>query len=93
MSAFPREFEEFGGKNVVIDTSTPLLYVGRLTAADGHFVTLEEVDVHDLSTATTSKDVYLIESRKLGIKKNRHKTKVRRDVIVSISLLDDIVEY
>ncbi|MHC4662498.1 MAG: hypothetical protein ACYS8W_12480 [Planctomycetota bacterium] len=93
MSAFPPELEEFSGRNVVVDTATPLLYVGRLTGADEHFITLEDVDVHDLSTATTSKDVYLIESRKLGIKKNRHKAKVRRDVIVSISLLDDIVEY
>ena len=65
--------KEFHNQNVVLDTATPLLYIGHLVDVDDSFLTLEKVDVHDLSSTPTSKDVYLIDTRKLGIKVNRER--------------------
>ncbi|TET37165.1 MAG: hypothetical protein E3J72_06925 [Planctomycetota bacterium] len=93
MCPVPKEFEEFHNQNIVLDTATPLLYIGHLVDVDDSFLTLEKVDVHDLSSTPTSKDVYLIDSRKIGVKVNRERVKVRRDLIVSITRLDDIIEY
>ena len=84
---------EFKGRDVVIDTSTPLLYIGRLEDASEHFLVIVECDVHDLAEGSSTKEVYCIEAKKYGIKKNRRRVMVRRDIIASISLLDDVIEY
>ncbi|MBI4613220.1 MAG: hypothetical protein HY720_06375 [Planctomycetes bacterium] len=83
----------FVGQNVVVDTATPLVYIGRLTEARGDVLLLADVDVHDRSESQTSKEVYVMEAKKLGIKANRRSVIVRSDVVVSISLLDEVIVY
>lgn len=87
------ELAEFVGQDVVLDTRGELLYVGRLAKVGDWFLTLEEADVHDLPTSRTSKEVYLIEAAKYGIKKNRHGVAVRKSEVVSISLLSQVILY
>jgi hypothetical protein len=87
------ELEPYLGQPVVVDTATPLIYIGTLSEVGKAFVTLEEVDVHDTSEGGSTKEIYALESRKFGIKKNRLFTKVRIDVIISICRLEDIIEY
>ncbi len=81
------------GKDVVLDTKSPLIFLGRLVAADENLFTLEEADVHDASGRQTSKEVYILEARRHGIKKNRHRVLVRADEVVSISLLEEVIKY
>jgi small nuclear ribonucleoprotein (snRNP)-like protein len=83
----------FVGKAVVVDTSTPILYIGTLEGVDEFFLTLADCDVHDVGEGASTKEVYCIEARKFGVKKNRRLVKLRKALVVSISLLDDVIEY
>lgn len=87
------ELNEYVNKPVVVDTATPLIYIGTLSEIGNSFITLKDVDVHDANEGPSSKEVYAMEAKKFGIKKNRSCTKLRIDVIVSISRLEDIIEY
>jgi small nuclear ribonucleoprotein (snRNP)-like protein len=89
-SAVPQELI---GQTVVVDTSSQMLYIGLLKSADDHFLTIENADVHDSSESATSKEVYLIESKKYGIKVNRKWAYVKANTVVSISRLEDVIEY
>ncbi|MCX7703707.1 MAG: hypothetical protein N2234_06375 [Planctomycetota bacterium] len=88
-----KELESLVGKDVVIDTTTPILYIGRLSDISDNFITLEDVDVHDTNEGTSSKEVYCIEAKKYGVKKNRKRVFVMKSVVVSLSLLEDVIEY
>ena len=81
------------GQVVVIDTDTNHLHVGTLASADEWFYELTDADVHDGTETTTTRDVYIINVRKYGIKKNRDRVLIRRDRVVSLSLLSDVTEY
>jgi hypothetical protein len=75
---------------VVLDTQGPLIYIGTLELATSAFIQLRDVDVHDTNDARATKDLYLIESRHLGVRVNRSKVVVHRAQIISASLLSDI---
>ena len=85
--------KEYVGKQVVVDTSTPIFYIGTLDSVDDLFLTLTGCDVHDISEGSSTKELYCIEAKKFGIKKNRTRVKVRKSLMVSISLLEDVIEY
>lgn len=81
------------GQDVVIDTSGQFVYLGRLTGADDAFFHLEAVDVHDNGDSHTPKEIYIMDARKHGIKKNRTSVYVLATNVTSISRLDDVIEY
>jgi hypothetical protein len=81
------------GKDVVLDTGAPLVFLGRLAAADTHFFRLTDVDVHDMAEGHTTKERYVLEARKYGVRKNRAEVLVRRAEVISLSRLEDVVEY
>lgn len=87
------ELKEFVGRQIVVDTSTPILYIGELESIDDYFMTIKNCDVHDVSEGVSTKEVYCIEARKHGVKMNRLRVKVRMALVVSVSLLDDVIEY
>ena len=87
------EWNEFISENVVIDTSTNFVFIGKLTAVQDYFVVLETVDVHDCRESSSTREKYVMDVKKFGIKPNRKKVSVRKELIVSISKLDDIIEY
>ncbi len=87
------ELLQFVGETIVVDTRTPLVYLGRLAEVKDGFAVLEEVDVHDIGDTPTTKEVYILEARKFGVKKNRHRAHVSLEQVVSVSRLDDIIEY
>ncbi|MCY2967670.1 MAG: hypothetical protein NT069_29255 [Planctomycetota bacterium] len=79
------------GREVVIDTAPPYVILGVLTGYDSHHVTLEKVDVHDLRDTSTTREVYVVDSRRFGIRCNRKRTIVARREIVCVSALDDVM--
>jgi hypothetical protein len=81
------------GQDVVIDTASSYLFIGRVQAATGHAVTLTDADVHDRGDSNSTKEKYVLDARKNGIKKNRKAVTVRTDTIVCVSRLDDVIEY
>jgi len=87
------EWAPFIGADVVLDTRGDLMYIGKLDAVGDWFVTLVECDVHDLESTRTSKEVYIMEAAKLGVKKNRRSVAVRKSEVVSLSRLDEVIIY
>ena len=84
---------ELIGEDVVIDTSSPIVYIGRLAAVEDTCLLLEDVDVHDINDTSTTKDIYILEARKFGVKKNRIRARLSLDQVVSLSKLDEVIEY
>ncbi|MFO1021321.1 MAG: hypothetical protein U0903_11580 [Planctomycetales bacterium] len=78
------------GREVVLDVSSPYVYLGTLTGEDHRYVTLENADVHDLRDTKTTRELYIVESRRHGIRTNRAVVLVRKDEIVSVSALSDV---
>jgi hypothetical protein len=52
---------------------------------------LEHADVHDLRDTNTTRENYVVNSRRLGIRTNREKVCVRIQEIVSLSALEDVI--
>lgn len=86
-------FRGFVGSEVVIDTDSTYVFIGKLTDVTDHTLTLADVDVHDRSESTSTKEKYVMEAKKFGIKKNRRQVTVRTDSVICVSRLEDVIEY
>jgi hypothetical protein len=80
------------GEIVVLDTQGPLIYIGTLDKVTDDYVVLTQADVHDRHDSRATKDLYLVETRDLGVRINRGRVLVMRDQISSASLLRDVVD-
>ena len=87
------EWEKLSGAVVVIDTNSQFVYLGTLDRVADNFVVLKDVDVHDRSETPSTKEEYIINCKKFGIKPNRREVSVRKELVVSVSKLDDVVLY
>ena len=88
--------ESFGdlvGQVVVVDTDGPVVYLGRLVESGEGFLLLEDVDVHNVGDSTTSRERYIIEAKKLGVRANRKRARVSLERVVGVSRLEDVIEY
>ncbi len=93
MSDHYKRFSTLIGQQVVLDTDSPQVYMGTLKSVDDEFLELTEADVHDSQSTTTTRDLYIINTAKFGIKKNREHVLVRTARVVSVSLLGDVTRY
>ena len=89
------ELKDLVGKNVVVDSRGTIIYIGKLRQVGEHLLVLEEVDVHNMgdSQSNTTKEVYILESKKFGVRVNRKGTRVWLDQVLSVSLLDEVIEF
>ncbi|MBI3856351.1 MAG: hypothetical protein HY293_11745 [Planctomycetes bacterium] len=81
------------GKIVVVDTDSMFVFLGTLARVEDHFLVMTEVDAHDRRESPSTKEQYIMDTKKFGVKPNRREVKVRKQLIVSVSKLDDIVGY
>ena len=79
------------GEKVVLDTGTPIVYVGRLIEWNGTTFVLEEADMHDCRDGHVQKEHYLAETSRDGVTVNRRQVVVMRSAVISVSRLADIV--
>jgi hypothetical protein len=86
-------WRELLGKIVVVDTDSSYIYIGRAQREDEIFFILSDVDVHDRSEGQSTKEKYIMEAKKFGLKPSRRCVMVRKERIVSISLLEDVIEF
>ena len=87
------ELGDMVGRQVVVDVRAPYVYLGTLESFTECFVTLRDVDVHDATDSHCTKEMYIMEARKLGVQRNRASVKILRSEVVSISLLSDVVVF
>jgi len=83
--------ETLVGREVVIDVASSYVFLGKLTGYDQKYLILEEADAHDLRDTNTTRENYVVDSRRLGIRANRDKVYVRVGDIVCVSALDDVM--
>ena len=78
------------GQLVVVDLDESYLVIGVLAEADSDCLVFTDADLHDHREANCTKDVYLIETLKLGVRANRRRVMIPRRRVVAISRLEDI---
>lgn len=90
MSTSPSWLDSFVGHIVVADLDASYLVIGRLDAADAATLSFSEADLHDHAEANCTKEVYAIDSRKLGVRVNRKRVTVPTGRLLALSLLDEV---
>jgi hypothetical protein len=81
------------GLVVVVDTDSMFVYLGTLDRVEDHFVVLKDVDAHDRRESPSTKEQYIMDTKKFGVKPNRREVSVRKQMVVSVSKLEDILGY
>jgi hypothetical protein len=79
------------GQQVVLDTAGSVLFLGTLRTVEPDGFWLDQADVHDRDEGHATKELYVCEARRHGIRANRRSLFVYRSSIISISRLDDVV--
>ncbi|MCP4215538.1 MAG: hypothetical protein GY765_12870 [bacterium] len=88
-----KELEQFIDQKVVLDTRSAWVYIGLLEEVTASCAVVSEVDVHYSKDTSTSKELYVLESKSTGIKVNRKRVYVNLDYIVSFSLMNDVKQF
>ena len=78
-------------EDVVLDTATSIIYIGKLIDITDHTFVLESADMHDCRDGHANKELYLAEAVLNGIETNRKIIIVMRPTVISLSRLNDIV--
>lgn len=84
--------DEYIGQLVVCDLRESYLAIGILRGYSSEHLRLEGVDLHDHNEANSTKDIYLIETKRYGVRQNRAKLDIPRRLMIAICRLDDVVE-
>lgn len=87
-----RNLEDLIGREVVLDTAGPWVYLGMLKALDEHGFWLERADAHNVQEGHATREQYVAESGSDGIRVNRERIFVMRSAVVSVSTLADVVK-
>lgn len=89
----PSELLRYRDRYIVVDTSTHFVFIGKLVEASDDFVTLADADIHDRRESPSTNEKYIMDSKKLGVRPNRQLVHIRYSEVVSVSALDDVIEY
>lgn len=84
-------YQHLQDRIVVLDVASPYVYIGTLTGWDALYLHLADADVHDLRDTKTTREIYLVDAKRLGLNSNRKRALVRIADVVSLSALDDII--
>jgi small nuclear ribonucleoprotein (snRNP)-like protein len=87
-----RYWSELVGKKVVVDLRSTYVCLGTLRGVDELFLDLADADLHDFRDSTATREVYVYDSVRLGIRRNRARVLLRRDDVVAITQFEDILE-
>ena len=84
-------WEHLAGQCVVLDMSSPWVYLGRLVQRQAEFLLLEQVDAHDLRDTRTTRERYVLECRRHGVQANRDRAWVNLRDVVGVCRLEDVL--
>jgi small nuclear ribonucleoprotein (snRNP)-like protein len=85
--------ESLLGKIVVVDLSSTYVCLGTLTGCDTQFLEIRDADLHDFRDSPGSREVYVHDSVRLGIRRNRARVLIRCAEVVAITRFDDIATF
>lgn len=79
------------GQPVVLDTAGAILFLGTLRSVERDGFWLDSADMHDRDEGHATKELYVCEARRHGIRPNRKSLFVYRATVISISRLEDVI--
>jgi hypothetical protein len=82
--------DPFIDKVVIADLDELYLVIGTLASAGPDHLVFTDADLHDHREANSTKEVYALESRQIGVRVNRTRVVIPRSRLVAISLLEDL---
>lgn len=85
--------ESLLGKIVIVDLISSYVCLGTFVTCDAQFLELHDADLHDFRDSPASREVYVHDSVRLGIRRNRARVLIRRAEIVAITKFDDIATF
>lgn len=80
------------GQVVVVDLRSSYVCLGTLVGLDPSFLELVDADLHDFRDSAATREVYIYDSVRLGIRRNRARVLLRVDDIVAVTRFTDILE-
>jgi hypothetical protein len=80
------------GRTVVIDLKSSYVCLGTFNAFDESFFELSDADLHDFRDGTATREVYVYDAARVGIRRNRARVLIRRAEVVAVSALADVAE-
>ena len=87
------ELKPYHGQYVVVDTASHFIFIGKLKEISDHFISLEDTDAHDGRESPSINEKYILDSKKYGVRCNRRRIHIRLEEVISISLLEDVIDY
>ncbi len=66
--------------------------MGTLVGYDASYFELHDADLHDFRDSTKTREVYIYDSVRLGVRRNRARVLIQRDEVVAIGRFKDIAE-
>jgi small nuclear ribonucleoprotein (snRNP)-like protein len=85
--------ESLLGKIVVVDFKSTYVCLGTLVGCDSQFLELRDADLHDFRDSPASREVYVHDSIRLGIRRNRSRVLIRREDVVALTRFDEISTF
>jgi small nuclear ribonucleoprotein (snRNP)-like protein len=80
------------GQEVVIDLASSYVCLGTLRGLDAEFLDVADADLHDFRDSKATREIYVYDSARLGIRRNRARVLVRRADVVGITRVRDVSE-
>lgn len=88
----PPELAALVGQVVVLDLRSQYVCLGTLVEVGALYLTLADADLHDLRDSTATREVYVYDSARLGIRRNRARVQVLRDEVIALARFGDVLE-
>jgi small nuclear ribonucleoprotein (snRNP)-like protein len=63
--------EELKQQVVVVDLRSSYVCIGTLVGWDDRFLELHDADLHDFRDSTATREVYVFDSARFGVRRNR----------------------
>jgi hypothetical protein len=84
--------KSYVGQLVVCDLDEFYVVLGTLAEVGSEHLVFTDADLHDHREANSTKEVYVLESRKIGVRVNRKRLALPLRRLVAISRLDEVVQ-
>ena len=88
----PPELAALVGQVVVLDLRSSYVCLGTLTEVSPNYFTLTDADLHDFRDSAATREVYVYDSVRLGIRRNRARVQILRDEVIAIAQFRDVLE-
>jgi small nuclear ribonucleoprotein (snRNP)-like protein len=80
------------GQVVVVDLKSTYVCLGTLVSCDELYLEVKDADLHDFRDSSATRELYVYDSARLGIHRNRGRVLIRLDDVIALTRFNDIAE-